>query len=130
MPQKGRGHSPLEPESWQATSAEPPKEFQTVGLAGVKPPGGGFGTSSKRPTWFREASEGGHFSCHPEKCFLHMSAEKVRPTRSEQSHQTGWGGLGTPEQSLVRSFQSVFQACSAELPQAAGQMLGSWGVLC
>lgn len=32
-----------------------------------------------------------------------------------------------PEQSLKRSFQRVFQARSAGLLQAAGQMLGSWG---
>ena len=30
-----------------------------MGLAGVKPPGSGFGTSSKRPTQTREASKGG-----------------------------------------------------------------------
>lgn len=41
----------------------------------------------------------------------------------------GWGGPAVPEQSLARSFHRVFQARSAGLPQAAGQMLGSWGVL-
>lgn len=37
-----------------------PEELQTVGPAGVKPPGSGSGTSSKRPTHTRGASKGGH----------------------------------------------------------------------
>lgn len=46
---------------WQAACCQrrAPKELQAVGLAGVKPPGSGFGTSSKRPTQTREASGGG-----------------------------------------------------------------------
>lgn len=111
MPRKGKGSSSPEPGSWQAPSAESPRAWlgsshQEVDWAQVP----------KGPHRPRKPGSREHFSCHPEKRFLHGRTQKVCPAHSEQSHQTGWGGLGTPEQSLARSFQSVFQACSAELP--------------
>lgn len=115
MPQGARGRPPG---MTQATG-------RAVGPAGVTPGGGGgLGTGSKRPTQTWEAGEvgeGGPVSCRP---------GELPPVSARQGLTGGRGGLAAPGQSLVRSFQSVFQACSAELPQAAGQMPGSWGVLC
>lgn len=42
----------------QPAPVRSPQELQAVGPAGVKPPGSGFGTSSKRPVHTREASKG------------------------------------------------------------------------
>lgn len=110
--------------AWQAAraSAEPPGA-PGLGPAGAKPPGSGFGTSSKRPT--EGSAQGGTVSCHLEELLPCVRPGKIRPRCSEQAHQTGWGGPEAPEQSLARNFQRVFQAHSAGLPQAAGQMLGS-----
>lgn len=110
---------------WQAAyaSAEPPG---APGHGpGVKPPGSGFGTSSKRPT--EGSSQEGTVSCHLEKFLLRVRPGKIHKMCLEQSHQTGWDRPEAPEQSLARNFQRVFQAHSAGLPQAAGQMLRSWG---
>lgn len=125
-----RGAGQDDSDHWQAAraSAEPP------GAPGCGP---GWGEATRKWIWHKlqkartrqGSQQGRHFSCHLEKFFLHVKPRKVRPTCSERSHQIGWGVPAVPEQSLKRSFQRVFQARSAGLLQAAGQMLGSWGVL-
>lgn len=115
---------------WQAAraSVEPP------GAPGCGP---GWGKATRKWIWhklqkaytYQGSQQGRYFSGRLEKFFLHVRPRKVCPTCSERSHQMGWGVPAAPEQSLERSFQRVFQARSAGLLQAAGQMLGSWGVL-
>lgn len=66
-----------------------PVELQTVGPAGVKPPGSGFGTSSKRPTHTRGASKGGHSPAtwKNSTCVLGRPAQHARNNLTKRSRE-------------------------------------------
>lgn len=77
-----------------------------MGLAGVKPPGSGFGTSSKRPTQTREASKGGILL--PPGKTLHVSLG--RPAQPAQNNLTKRSREGQELQSRV--WPEISRGCS------------------
>lgn len=118
MPRGGGGGSPLGPGSragwegldgWRAAHSQrgAPEELQAMGLAGVRPPGSGFGTSAKRPTQTREAGEGECFSRHLEKFYTWVQGRSTQQALCEFTQLRGEG-----QELQSRVWPEISRVCS------------------